>query len=610
MPIAGICRTVANHTSMLVLDFVRDTPADQPSILLPRIHSGHLGFVPGTRVHVATPAPASRPADMRTEVLVTPFHTTPENTALVSVVLHDAVGVVRSLVQALSWLNINIEVQESSSIDHLDLHRVGMIVDLGRELTDEDTPERVQQLYRAYAANVPIHSRRYIQLFDMIVAQCGDALWWHTYERGRRIPALYVRPLTRRDELNPSTVILNASKDKRHTEIKLPENVADHIRNRLASDGKVPARVSYIFVSDTNERALRTMFLPEDKVRRMVHVGLYHNDQAGTLARLLEVIAAAEFNIVTSLLRKHSERTSAWEAVLEYQGVDAPPKKPSPRGRLPEWYRDKLIPWIHSKLLDSPEIHQIDGCSVSIGPPLYPPRYGGADPDNRMDLSSGSRRTEDPPRPTNATMIGLIDQRNTDVENSRLLPPDRDDAEKLLKTVASHRARVRQRTLFLSYPASCRRLVEDYLRAALQPPRRPAYHLTQFQDSRPPDIQEQIINLIQAADYFLAIWHPDDDNAGQRVSPLRLSPWMFFEHGVAHALKKPTVVACHKGLDTANVRRLVGNAGMIMYTDANFAKDRVPVIQSSCQEVFRDDREALFNDDPPDEARKGGKRSG
>src|ERR1700691_2023751 len=98
---------------MLVLDFVRETSADSPSILLPRIHSGHLGFVPGTRAHVATPTVSSRPHDMRKEVIVTPFHTTPENTSLFSVVLHDAVCVVRSLVQALSRLYINIEVQES-----------------------------------------------------------------------------------------------------------------------------------------------------------------------------------------------------------------------------------------------------------------------------------------------------------------------------------------------------------------------------------------------------------------------------------------------------------------------------------------------------------------
>jgi predicted amino acid-binding ACT domain protein len=579
---------------MLVLDFVRETPAENPSILLPRIHSGHLGFVPGTRVHVATPTVASRPADMRTEVLVTSLHTTPENTALVSVVLHDAIGVVRSLVQALSWLNINIEVQESSSIDYLDLHRVGMIVDLGTELPDEETPEQVQQLYRPYAANLPIHSRRYVQLFDMIVAQCGDALWWHNYEGGLRIPALYVRPLTRRDELNSSNVILEGSEDKLHTEIKLPENVADHIRRRLDVGTGVPEQLSYMFVSDTNDRTLRTFFLPETIAERLVHIGIYHSDRAGTLARVLDVIAAAEFNIITSLLRKHSENTSVWEAVLEYQGVEKPPSKPGRRGQLPNWYRTKLVPWIHEKLRASPRFQQIDGCGVAIGPPLYPRRYGGANPDNLQSLSRRRKRAENPPKPTNATVISLLDQRQTDIKPGRS-PADQEVATELLGTVASHRRRIRQRTLFLSYPKTCSQIVEAYLRPALEPPQRPSYHLTQFQEPRPSDIQKQIIALIREADYFLAIWHPDEGE-----HDYRLSPWMFFEYGIAHAADKPIVVACHDDLEAIDPRRLVGNTGLIMYNDANFASDKAPKIKESCTDIFKDSHEALFNDDPLD----------
>lgn len=581
---------------MLVLDFVRETSADSPSILLPRIHSGHLGFVPGTRVHVATPTVSSRPHDMRTEVIVTPFHTTPENTALVSVVLHDAVGVVRSLVQALSRLYINIEVQESSSIDHLDLHRVGMIVDLGTELRDEETPHRVQELYRPYSANLPIHSRRYLRLFDMIVAHCGDALWWHKYE-GRLIPSLYVRPLTRRDELNPSDVILEASEDKRHTEIKLPDNVADHIRRRLDVDSTEGKRLSYIFVSDTNDRTLRTFFLPNAITERLVHVGIYHTDLPGTLTRVLDVVATAEFNIFTSLLRKHSKGTSVWEAVLEYRGVDRPPSMPDRREDLPGWYCNELVPWIHEKMSISPQLQQIDGCNVAIGPPQYPLRYGGGQRDNLKTLSRRRKRTDNPPKPTNATVISLLEQRETDITGVERSPAEFDAARSLLKTVALNRQRIRLRTLFLSYPKTGAPLVDSYLRGELEPPQRPSYHLTQFQDARPPDIQRQIMDLIREADYFLAIWHPDEDEQGHRYQPARISPWMFFEYGVARSLHKPYVVACHEDLHAIDPYRLVGNTGLIMYNDANFASDKVSLIQQSCTDIYDDDHEALFNDE-------------
>jgi predicted amino acid-binding ACT domain protein len=583
---------------MLVLDFVRQTAADQPSILLPRIHSGPLGFVPGTRVHVAiptaTPIFSSRSPEARTEVIVTPFHTTTANTALVSVVLHDAIGVVRSLVQALSHLNINIEVQESSSIDHLDLHRVGMIVDLGGELEEEETPQRVQEMYRPYAANVPIHSRRYLQLFDMIVARCGDALWWHKYE-GRLIPALYVRPLTRRDELNPSSVVLESSADRRYTEIKIPDDIADHIRGQLDVGPDASRMLSYLFVADTNDRTLRTFFVPNGE--RLVHVGFYHRDRAGTLARILEVLAAAEFNIFTSLLRKHSKTTSVWEVVLEYRGSGAPPSKPTDRKRLPAWYRETLLPWLNAKLRASPEISQIDGCHVEIGPPRYPLRYGGEDNANRMALSRRRKRTEDSPRPTNSEIISMVEQRQSDIEGVNRSRPEVRSAKSLLMAVETHRERIRQRTLFLSYPSSGSSLVDDYLRSVLEPPRKPFYHLTQFQESRPPDIQTQIIQLIRDADYFLAVWHPDDDETRHRIIPTRLSPWMFFEYGIARALNKPLVVACHEDLHAVDPRRLVGNHGLIMYTDANFASEKVPLIAKTCVGIFNDQDEALFDDE-------------
>jgi len=563
--------------------------------------------------------------DRRTEILITPFQTTKDNTALISVVLHDAVGVVGSLVRALSRRNVNVEVQESSSIDHLDLHRVGMIVDLGNSPNEDDTPERVQHEYRAYAPNVPIHSRRYLELFDAIVAHCGHALWWHPYEERLQkhlIPALYVRPLHRRDELNPSSVVLEEYPDKRFTEIKLPEDVSKHIQLRVQGGSSADVPLSYVFVSDTNDRTLRTFFLPKEFAERLVHVGLYHPDEPGTLARVLNVTASAEFNIVTSLLRKHSEGSSVWEAVLQYKGVDGlPPLKPSDAEGLRRWCPETLVPWVRKKLRASPHFRELDGCDVSIGPPRYPPRFGGAKPENLLRLSRGGERTPEPPYDGNSIVMDLLKQRHTDLENADRRGDEHEKAMGLITTVARHRARIRQRTLFLSYPKTAQEMIYAYLRSELEIPEKPSYHLTELQkdtpavkralsasnaeersvdlteppEPEPDDIEAKAIARILEGDYFLAIWHPEKDKSVEASRPAHISPWMFFEYGVARALKKPCVVACHEDLEkTLDPSRLMGLKNFISYNDLNFATRKVSEIRDACTKVFDDDREALF----------------
>lgn len=623
---------------MLVLDFVRQTAAKKPSIRVPRIHAGHLGFLPGTRVFVSRPTTGS--AHSGVEVLVTPFETDTENTALISVVLHDAIGVVRSLVQALSWLNINIEVLESSSIDHLNLHRVGMIVDLSGMRKDGETPMRVQDEYRPYAANVPLHSRRYLEIFDRIVAQCGDALWWHPYEEigGRPfIPSLYVRPLYRSAARNLSDLVLGepAADDTqtgRYTEIELPPSVRKHICDELCPGAESGDELSYVFVSDTNDRTLRACFLPRSVASRLVHVGLYHSDRAGTLGRVLDAVAAAQFNIVTSLLRKHSEGKSVWEAVLRYEGEDEqPPTMPASGDALPQWYRDELLPWVCGRLRASSRFRELNGCDVSIGPPRYPKRYGGDEEDNVLTLSEDDERTQDSPQITNQNILTLLDQRYRNLILAERSPPEALAGGELIRTVALHRIRTERRTLFLSYPKTASKYVSNYLWPELEPAKEwPTYLLTHLQEKRPlhpdpqwasiygdnplydlmqrrkqldaDDIQEEAVALIRDADYFLAIWHPEEDKEGHRYSLDRISPWMFFEYGVARALRKPCVIACHQQIKaTLDPVRLVGLKNLVVYDDTDFAK-KVDEIRARCTITFDDTREALFNHDRLDNA--------
>lgn len=568
---------------MLVLDFVRTATQASPSILVPRFHSGHLGFVPKTNVHVGLPRPLPGQHERHTEVLVTAFDTSPGDLALISLTLRDTIGVVRSIVRAVSHLGINIEVLESSSVDHLDRHRIAMLADLSEATVQSGvTPSRrIQYEYAPYATNVPIDDARLIALFDVIVAQSANKLVWQRTHNGRLLLELYIRPLPGRAMRNASQVALKASGDERHTEIKLPRQIREHITNRLAA----PFPHSYIFVSDTTERNLRAYFLPPSQAKQLVHVGVYHSDKPGTLARILDVLAAAEFNIITSLLRKYDKRKSVWEGVLEYKGHDgdSPPERPSDTADLSNWYRKSLLPWTHGKLKDSPLLKEMLGTAVALGPPLYPKSYGGLDPKIRRRLSA-SRATVQAPRLTPLDIDGLLAQRAADLTALAGDAADESDTNEptvtrnLIEVVTRHRQRLRKRTLFLSFPESVKELVEDYLRPELT-----GYHVTQYQESHPGDVRHSVITLIHRSDYFLGVWHPDGQSPAPRES---LSPWLYFEYGVAFASGKPQVVAYHRGLPKTAWKRLESDSGLIDYDEADFATRAVPRILDGCARMF------------------------
>src|SRR5664279_5524627 len=113
---------------MLVLGYADSTKGTAPTIEVPPFHTGHLGFVPGTPVLISlVAAPES---GTHCEVMATPIKQDARYLASVSVSMRDEPGVVARLVAAVASLGINIEVQESSSINLLNHHSVSLIVDL------------------------------------------------------------------------------------------------------------------------------------------------------------------------------------------------------------------------------------------------------------------------------------------------------------------------------------------------------------------------------------------------------------------------------------------------------------------------------------------------
>src|SRR4051812_46351988 len=104
---------------MLVLDYPKSTSVDDPTIVVPPFHTGHLGFVPGTEVVVGLVRPGKQPS-ADSELAITPFYKRDvDDMAVLTAVMHDDVGVVERLVRAVADLGVNVETEESSSITHL-----------------------------------------------------------------------------------------------------------------------------------------------------------------------------------------------------------------------------------------------------------------------------------------------------------------------------------------------------------------------------------------------------------------------------------------------------------------------------------------------------------
>jgi len=93
--------------------------------------------------------------------------------------------------------------------------------------------------------------------------------------------------------------------------------------------------LTYLLVSDTDQRLLRAFFPTPDTASHLVHLGFYHNDTPGALSAMMQALARAEFNIVAGLLRKQDRLRSVWEVVLEYRGASTMPTMDRARNSVP-----------------------------------------------------------------------------------------------------------------------------------------------------------------------------------------------------------------------------------------------------------------------------------
>lgn len=572
---------------MLVLGHAKRIGAAAPSITVPPFHTGHLGFVPGTPVRINLVAP---PLNGRHhELMVTPFEVDIRDLAVVTVGMRDQAGVVAELIDAVSDLGINIEVEESSSINLLDNHSVSLLVNLSAtecsrsgasSLMPPLSPPAVQRLYeKGYDALFPVRDFRCVQLFESIVIHCANVILWKDIA-GEPFPDIEIRPYSGRPVLRSVVTPLLADETRPlHVDIELPDEIAHCLRPVQTPGGDL----EYLLVSDTATRALHVFFVHPELARRLFHVAFFHDDVSGSLATILGLLRDADFNILTSLSRKRSQGRSVWEAVLEYQGTDEPPlggtrpaHAPLTQGEL-DWIGDRIVT-AHRNASWEPT-----DCRVRVSRPLYPGTFKRRRPRavTAYPLSDRLRRPGRRAHPQQSdTLDDLLAKRRAEsVERQPSAVEGR--TNQLLKLIEKRRAEAGRSAVFLSYPHTAVRHG-----AALAQRLRELFRVVTYQKPDGEEIADEIRRRIEDSDYFIAIWHHDGDSLSSGERTRAVSPFLLFEYGVAQRVRKQAIVVHSEHLDPqvwSWVRPTVANPE---YSDDAFDPDTINTIMDYCERHF------------------------
>lgn len=561
---------------MLVLGYASTTDASTPSITIPPFHTGHLGFVPGTPVRIGL---VNESDGQHREVVVTPFKKDPRDLAVVTVAMRDRAGVVGRLVGAVAALGLNIEVLESSSIKLLYNHSVTLLVDLsgasGSASPGELTPTAARRLYQGYESVFPVGDHACMCLFESIVAHCADIIEWRTVA-GERFPEIEIRSYPDERTLRDFVVkpLVPDADRALHARIDLPNEIANGLRPVVSADGQL----EYLLVSDTTTRALHAFFMYPGVARRVFHVGFFHDDVPGALATILALLREAEFNILTSLVRKQQDGRSVWEAVLEYQGEAEIPREEDRHAHDP--VTEAEIEWICERLVEAHARTRADAvdCAIDVAPPKYPVRPHGTPPARRVALSELlGPATRGPGLGTRYEPAKLL-SRQLKILRAAQHHGDREAARRLVTLIEKRHAEHGRPGVFVSYPHSAKDHGEMLLDRMDGP-----WRMDRYQKPDGEVILEQVIAKVEDCDYFIGIWHHEGGTSRGRTK--RISPWMLFEYGVAHATGKPAIVVHSDKLHKDIWQRISPGVANPEYSDVTF-RDTVDLIVDYCERHF------------------------
>lgn len=573
---------------MLVLGYVRATSMKAASITVPPFHTGHLGFVPGTPVRIGVVNES--PGGLHREVVVRSFKKDPRDLAVVTVAIRERAGVLARLVGAVAALGLNIEALESSSIRVLDNHSVTLLVDLSGA-SDNVPPDNLQptaarraarRLYQGYDSVFPVGNLACVCLFESIFAHCADIIEWRTIG-GERFPDIEIRNYPDDRTFRNSVVQSLVADTERalHARIDLPNEITNDLWPVVSGDGQL----EYLLVSDTTTRALHAFFMHPEHVRCVFHVGFFYDDVPGALATILALLRVAEFNILTSLVRKQQQGRSVWEAVLQYQGEAEVPSGDTRHAHDPvsqaeiAWICERIVAAHEQTKEEEEEEEEAIDCAIEVAPPKYPLRPKGAAAVEEVSLSKllgpSTRAPGAAPRYKPAK---LLKEQLKELNKTRN-HEDTEAARQLVQLIQKRHVDHGRPSVFLSYPHSASELGE-----AVRKRMRPSWRIARYQKPDGEVILDQVITKIEECEYFIGIWHHEGSTGKGRTK--RISPWMLFEYGVANAARKPAIVVHSDKLHKDIWQRISPGVSNPEYTEANFISDTINLIVNYCEQHF------------------------
>ncbi len=547
---------------MIVLDYLKKVK-NNSEIIVPPFHTGHLGLIPGTQIRLGVIAPYSNEPS-HCEIIVSPYEPT-KDLAILRCTMNDSIGVVKKLIDALSYLKINIITEESSSINHQSHHTINLLLDLSRSgITDDVTYEWSKEKFKEYEYVFPINNYKYLKIFETIIAFCGNDVLWKE-QQGKRCLQLYINPIEKKELHNMGTCIVKKANRQNGVKIDLPDEILSEIRAILSPANSDECDLQYILLSDTKERNLRIYFPKLESLNRIVHVGFYHNDRPGALSTIFELVARANFNIVAGLLRKRTTKTSIWEGVLEYKGDINISNIPA---------ENDLYEWVAKQIKNTHSIsYNTTPYNIKIGNPLYP-KTNNVKIDLQINEQS-KRGLSDTFNFTNKieSLISLLEH--------KIDTPDLESLKNLANTILERNKSDNRKRVFLSYPYTASKHAEIIRNEFAED-----YFLDEYQIADGNIILDEVLNKIKSCDYFLGIWH-HELSSPSTSGKFGISPWMPFELGIALSEGKKFLVVRSDKLDKRIWKRITPEKAIPEYSDLNFKDDTLKIIRSFFKKHFR-----------------------
>ena len=275
----------------------------------------------------------------------------------------------------------------------------------------------------------------------------------------------------------------------------------------------------------------------------LVRVGVEHSDQPGSVAAISSALAEAQFNVITSILRKQKNDQNVWEALLENRQAADPVPSNDPQEQL-FWIQRRICAVASGKY-----VSWLADRHVRLTQPAYPPTKQAIEP---VTFSRDGGPT------VRIQRLDPLDRIGDQIRNaSNSHSGDNRDRLEMLQVVQNLTESVvtgsRLPMVFLSLPRALQ-IEGERLKQRLDST---GYNARIYlaPDGQPPI--KAVIDLIHQCDFFAGIWQgaPRPQGGVKQLEPYT-SAWLPFELGVARAFQRPWAYVAASQLDKLLVSSL------------------------------------------------------